>query len=95
MQENLGRDPRIAFLSFTGSRSVGWHLRTIAGRKKVGLELGGNAAVIVHEDANLDFAADRIATGGFINAVRSAYLSSGCWCTALSTIAPLKKFSQQ
>ena len=66
--ENLVRDPRIAFLSFTGSCSVGWHLRTIAGRKKVGLELGGNAAVIVHEDANLDFAADRIATGGFINA---------------------------
>ena len=66
--ENLVRDPRIAYLSFTGSCSVGWHLRTIAGRKKVGLELGGNAAVIVHEDANLDFAADRIATGGFINA---------------------------
>jgi acyl-CoA reductase-like NAD-dependent aldehyde dehydrogenase len=64
----LVRDPRIAYLSFTGSCAVGWHLRDIAGRKKVGLELGGNAAVIVHEDANLDFAADRIATGGFINA---------------------------
>jgi acyl-CoA reductase-like NAD-dependent aldehyde dehydrogenase len=34
----------------------------------VGLELGGNAAVIVHGDANLDYAARRIATGGFINA---------------------------
>jgi acyl-CoA reductase-like NAD-dependent aldehyde dehydrogenase len=66
--ENLVRDPRITYLSFTGSCAVGWHLRDIAGRKKVGLELGGNAAVIVHEDANLDFAADRIATGGFINA---------------------------
>jgi acyl-CoA reductase-like NAD-dependent aldehyde dehydrogenase len=66
--ENLVLDPRIAYLSFTGSCAVGWHLRTIAGRKKVGLELGGNAAVIVHEDANLDLAADRIATGGFINA---------------------------
>jgi acyl-CoA reductase-like NAD-dependent aldehyde dehydrogenase len=66
--EQLARDPRIAYLSFTGSCSVGWHLREIAGRKKVGLELGGNAAVIVHEDANLDFAANRIATGGFINA---------------------------
>jgi acyl-CoA reductase-like NAD-dependent aldehyde dehydrogenase len=66
--EKLVRDPRIAYLSFTGSCAVGWHLRDIAGRKKVGLELGGNAAVIVHEDANLDFAADRIATGGFINA---------------------------
>jgi acyl-CoA reductase-like NAD-dependent aldehyde dehydrogenase len=66
--EQLARDPRIAYLSFTGSCAVGWHLKEIAGRKKVGLELGGNAAVIVHEDANLDFAANRIATGGFINA---------------------------
>jgi len=66
--EQLVRDPRVAFLSFTGSCSVGWHLREIAGRKKVGLELGGNAAVIIHEDANLDYAASRIAAGGFINA---------------------------
>jgi acyl-CoA reductase-like NAD-dependent aldehyde dehydrogenase len=66
--ERLVRDPRIAYLSFTGSCAVGWHLREIAGRKKVGLELGGNAAVIVHEDADLDFAASRIASGGFINA---------------------------
>ncbi|MEN6444084.1 MAG: aldehyde dehydrogenase family protein [Methanoregula sp.] len=66
--EQLVRDPCIAFLSFTGSCEVGWHLREIAGRKKVGLELGGNAAVIVHEDANLEYAAQRIAAGGFINA---------------------------
>ena len=66
--EQLAKDPRVAFLSFTGSCTVGWHLREIAGRKKVGLELGGNAAAIVHEDANLDYAAARIATGGFVNA---------------------------
>ncbi|MCX6696968.1 MAG: aldehyde dehydrogenase family protein [Methanoregula sp.] len=66
--EQLVRDPRIAFLSFTGSCAVGWHLREISGHKKVGLELGGNAAVIVHEDANLEYAANRIATGGFVNA---------------------------
>ena len=66
--EIMVRDPRVAFLSFTGSCGVGWHLKEIAGRKRVGLELGGNAAVIVHEDANLEFAASRIATGGFINA---------------------------
>ncbi len=66
--EQLGRDPRIAYLSFTGSCTVGWHLREIAGRKKVGLELGGNAAAIVHSDANLGYAAQRIATGGFVNA---------------------------
>ena len=66
--EQLARDPRVAYLSFTGSCTVGWHLKEIAGRTKIGLELGGNAAVIVHEDANLDYAAQRIATGGFINA---------------------------
>jgi acyl-CoA reductase-like NAD-dependent aldehyde dehydrogenase len=66
--EQLARDPRVAFLSFTGSCTVGWHLREIAGRKRVGLELGGNAAAIIHEDANLDYAAGRIATGGFVNA---------------------------
>jgi len=66
--EQLARDPRVAYLSFTGSCAVGWHLREIAGRTRVGLELGGNAAVIVHEDANIDYAAQRIATGGFINA---------------------------
>ena len=66
--EQLARDPRVAYLSFTGSCAVGWHLREIAGRTKVGLELGGNGAVIVHEDASLDYAAQRIATGGFINA---------------------------
>ena len=66
--EVLARDPRVAFLSFTGSCTVGWHLREIAGRKKVGLELGGNAAVIVHEDANFAYAAQRIVTGGFVNA---------------------------
>jgi acyl-CoA reductase-like NAD-dependent aldehyde dehydrogenase len=66
--EQLVRDPRVAYLSFTGSCAVGWHLRGIAGRKRVGLELGGNAAVIVHEDADLDYAAQRIATGGFMNA---------------------------
>jgi acyl-CoA reductase-like NAD-dependent aldehyde dehydrogenase len=66
--EVLARDPRVAYLSFTGSCTVGWHLREIAGRKKVGLELGGNAAVIVHGDANLPFAAQRITTGSFTNA---------------------------
>jgi len=66
--EQLAKDPRVAYLSFTGSCTVGWHLRSIADRKKVGLELGGNAAVIVHSDANTGYAAQRIATGGFMNA---------------------------
>jgi len=66
--EKLVADPRIRFFTFTGSSAVGWHLKNIAGRKRVGLELGGNAAAIVHEDANLEYAAGRIAVGGFTNA---------------------------
>jgi acyl-CoA reductase-like NAD-dependent aldehyde dehydrogenase len=66
--EALVRDPRIALLTFTGSPAVGWYLKQIAGRKKVLLELGGNAAVIVHSDAILPYAVSRIVTGGFSNA---------------------------
>jgi acyl-CoA reductase-like NAD-dependent aldehyde dehydrogenase len=47
---------------------VGWHLKQVCGRKRATLGLGGNAAVIVHEDANLSYAAKRIAFGGFTNA---------------------------
>ncbi len=63
--EKLAADDRVAVLSFTGSPEVGWHLKTRAGRKKACLELGGNGASIVHSDADLDRAADRIVTGGF------------------------------
>ncbi len=65
--ERLAVDERIACVSFTGSPAVGWHLRSVA-RKRVGLELGGNAAAIVHEDADIGYAASRIASGGFSNA---------------------------
>ena len=51
--ERLAADPRIDFLSFTGSPEVGWHLKGVAGRKRVALEHGGNAAVIVEPDADL------------------------------------------
>ena len=63
--ERLAVDPRFRLLSFTGSAAVGWMLRAKAGKKKVVLELGGNAGVIVEPDADLDFAAQRCATGGF------------------------------
>ncbi len=49
--EVLVKDDRFATLSFTGSAKVGWYLKSIAGKKRVLLELGGNAAAIVHEDA--------------------------------------------
>src|SRR6202522_2764431 len=61
----LVRDERIKLISFTGSAAVGWTIKNNAGKKKVVLELGGNAGVIVHHDADLSYAADRCVTGGF------------------------------
>jgi acyl-CoA reductase-like NAD-dependent aldehyde dehydrogenase len=64
----LVEDDRIKLLTFTGSPEVGWGLKSRAGRKRVTLELGGNAAVIVNADADVDYAAERIAWGGFVYA---------------------------
>jgi glyceraldehyde-3-phosphate dehydrogenase (NADP+) len=61
----LVADDRFAMLSFTGSAAVGWMLKSRAGKKRVALELGGNAGCIIHSDANLDYAADRCVFGGF------------------------------
>ncbi|PYX10733.1 MAG: aldehyde dehydrogenase [Acidobacteria bacterium] len=58
-------DERIKLISFTGSAPVGWQIKKNAGKKKVILELGGNAGVIVHSDADLQYAADRCVAGGF------------------------------
>ena len=66
--ERLVTDPRVKMLSFTGSARVGWTLRAKAGRKKVALELGGNAGVAIAEDADLAYAAARCAAGGFVQA---------------------------
>jgi glyceraldehyde-3-phosphate dehydrogenase (NADP+) len=63
--DRLVEDDRFRVLTFTGSPDVGWALRARAGRKRVVLELGGNAAVIVHDDAELLRAADRIVAGAF------------------------------
>ncbi len=63
--EPLVRDDRFKLLSFTGSAAVGWHLKSIAGKKRVVLELGGNAGAIVHSDADLDWAVERTAAGGY------------------------------
>ncbi|MGH9774935.1 MAG: aldehyde dehydrogenase family protein [Candidatus Acidiferrales bacterium] len=69
--EQLVSDERIKLLTFTGSGTVGWELRSKAGKKRVALELGGNAGVIVHRDANLDYAAERVVQGGFSYAGQS------------------------
>jgi acyl-CoA reductase-like NAD-dependent aldehyde dehydrogenase len=69
--ESLVTDDRLKKLTFTGSPDIGWALKAKAGKKRVTLELGGNAAVIVHQDADLDFAAERCTTGGFSYAGQS------------------------
>ncbi|WOF15670.1 aldehyde dehydrogenase family protein [Methanoplanus sp. FWC-SCC4] len=66
--EKMVSDERIRFLSFTGSPDVGWYLKSIAPKKKVALELGGNAAVIVHNDADIEIASRKIAVGALANA---------------------------
>jgi len=69
--EPLVTDPRIKKVSFTGSGPVGWRLKGLDPRKRFTLELGGNAGVIVHSDADLDHAAERIAFGGYYQAGQS------------------------
>src|SRR6266850_1530849 len=58
-------DDRVKMLTFTGSPAVGWDLKRKAWRKKVALELGGNAAAVVTASADLDYAAERVVAGGF------------------------------
>jgi glyceraldehyde-3-phosphate dehydrogenase (NADP+) len=67
----LVEDHRIKMLTFTGSPAVGWALKARAGMKEVTLELGGNAGVIVHHDADIAYAAERVAWGGFSYAGQS------------------------
>ena len=62
----LVEDPRLKMVTFTGSPDVGWGIKKRAGRKKVVLELGGNAGVIVEPDAEIDLAAKKIAFGAFV-----------------------------
>lgn len=69
--DRLVTDPRFKLLTFTGSSPVGWAMKARAGRKKVILELGGNAGVIVNDDADVAFAARRVAAGGFAYAGQS------------------------
>jgi acyl-CoA reductase-like NAD-dependent aldehyde dehydrogenase len=64
-------DDRLKLLSFTGSPDVGWALKAKSGKKKVVLELGGNAAVVVDRDTNLEDAAERIIIGAFYQSGQS------------------------
>jgi acyl-CoA reductase-like NAD-dependent aldehyde dehydrogenase len=64
-------DDRLKLLSFTGSPAVGWDLKARSGKKKVVLELGGNAACIVDADADLDEAVQRLVFGAFYQSGQS------------------------
>ncbi len=64
-------DPAIKLISFTGSGEVGWGIKKKSDRQKVSLELGGNAGVIVNNDADIDSAVSKITIGGFSQAGQS------------------------
>ncbi len=95
LAESMVRDPRIQALSFTGSAAVGWSLKDKAGKKRVLLELGGNAAVIVEPDADLHLAAQRCVTGGFSYSgqtcisVQRIYLHDEVYDAFLDRVLPL------
>jgi acyl-CoA reductase-like NAD-dependent aldehyde dehydrogenase len=80
--EWLITDPRVAKITFTGSPPVGEHILSVAGIKKVTLELGNTSPVIVAPDADLDYVAKRCAVG--------AYYNSGQVCISVQRI-----YSQQ
>ena len=64
----LVKDPRVRKVSFTGSTSTGVQISNVAGVKKLSLELGSSCPVVVLDDADIDYATDAIALGGYINA---------------------------
>jgi acyl-CoA reductase-like NAD-dependent aldehyde dehydrogenase len=70
--DRLVTDDRFKLLTFTGSSAAGWAMKARAGRKRVLLELGGNAGVIVDETADIEHAVRRVAVGGF------AYSGQSC-----------------
>lgn len=92
--ERLVTDDRLKKLTFTGSPAVGWELKKKAGKKRVTLELGGNAGVIVHNDADLDYAAERCVFGGFSYAgqscisVQRIFVERGVWDKFLAAFVP-------
>jgi acyl-CoA reductase-like NAD-dependent aldehyde dehydrogenase len=81
--QQLVTDDRMKMLSFTGSSQVGWQLKNSAGKKKMALELGGNAAVIVTESADLQKAAKTITNG--------AYHYTGQTCISTQRIYVMKE----
>jgi acyl-CoA reductase-like NAD-dependent aldehyde dehydrogenase len=88
-------DPRVRKVTFTGSMDVGWHLKQVAWRQRITLEMGGNAGVIVHEDADLEHAVSRVVAGGFgfsgqsCISVQRVYVHRPIWQRFLDAVLPL------
>lgn len=93
--DRLVQDDRFRMLTFTGSSEVGWAMKARSGRKKVILELGGNAGVIVDASADVADAARRVATGGFAFAgqscisVQRVFVLDEQWQPFLDALLPL------
>ena len=87
--DRMVEDDRFKLLTFTGSPSVGWRMKERAGKKRVVLELGGNAGVIVDESANLDWTVKRSLVGAFSYAgqvcisVQRMFIHSSVWDACL------------
>jgi acyl-CoA reductase-like NAD-dependent aldehyde dehydrogenase len=83
--DRMVADPRFKLLTFTGSPSVGWRMKERAGKKRVVLELGGNAGVIIDKTADLDWAVKRCLVGAFSYAgqvcisVQRAFIHEDVW----------------
>ena len=83
LAERMVADERFKMLTFTGSAGVGWRLRQLAGKKRVTLELGGNAGAIIDSSDNLDYAVKRC--------IASAFSFSGQLCISLQRLFINKK----
>ncbi len=90
----LVEDKRVKAVSFTGSPAVGWPLKSRSGSKRVTLELGGNAGVIVEPDADQALALEKIVSGGFANAgqsciaVQRVYVHEGIYESFVAGLLP-------
>src|SRR5258705_982179 len=90
--DRMVADDRFKLLTFTGSPSVGWRMKERAGKKKVVLELGGNAGVIVDKTADLDWAVRRTLVGAFAYAgqvcisVQRMFIHEEIWDTFMGRL---------
>lgn len=88
----LVEDERLKMVTFTGSPPIGWEIKRRAGKKRVTLELGGNAGVIVEPDADLDFAAKKVCFGAFAYSgqvcisVQRTYVHESCFDTFIDRL---------